>query len=468
MGRRGSLNGYPESATFTNNYAAGTQKLSTVTYTNYGVASTVNYAFDGRGNRLYDDESPSTSDRRDYTYDARNNLITVEGKFVFDYSTDTLHDYTLTNAYDHKNRRVFKSFHDDTDGTEAHWFFYYDFADRLYEIKHVPDISDSSTYSLYQHYWIDERPIAYWQVDYPTATTTKRYLHSDHQNRPTEAYSWSTTSSLKWRIFPDLYDWAPRLLIPGAFQPLRFPGQYQDDETMAVKLYWTTYEPLRPPLSYNRYRTYDPFTGGYLQVDPLVDDTWDAYRYAGQNPVMRVDPTGMAWYDGKSLACTLGMGLAVGGAVIMVVGGSGTEAPRCFDCLEVDSTTGECVDVGTQLDECPEGSYGFGAVGLLPLAAGALLASYGCPSALDSLKCKVLGIGCGETPVVECPPGFTPTSDHRFGEDFAGVVCRLDREPPYSQNCDPRYDDVGCVGLDEEVPATRGIPNLRPDRFLMN
>tara|TARA_R110002096_G_scaffold44526_11_gene120341 strand:- start:2382 stop:2642 length:261 start_codon:yes stop_codon:yes gene_type:complete len=41
--------------------------------------------------------------------------------------------------------------HDETDGTEAHWFFYYDFADRLCDIKHVPDIPDSSTFSLYLH-----------------------------------------------------------------------------------------------------------------------------------------------------------------------------------------------------------------------------------------------------------------------------------------------------------------------------
>jgi len=292
--RHDNGNSYVGDMTYLSNYTSGTGKLSTVTY-NDGSARTINYAFDARGNRLYDDDTQWTRDRRDYTYDARNNLITVAGKFTFDQDNDIVHDYTLTNAYDHKNRRVFKSFYDETDDTEAQWFFYYDFADRLFEIKHTPDTASSSTYSLYQFYYIGDRPVAYWQVDYPSATTTKRYIHSDDQNRPNQVYSWSNATSIVWQIRTDLYGWDGDLFTNTVFQPLRFPGQYADDETMAVKLHWGIWlDEARPPLSYNWFRTYDPFTGGYLQVDPKVDDTWDAYRYAGQNPVMMVDPTGLS------------------------------------------------------------------------------------------------------------------------------------------------------------------------------
>jgi RHS repeat-associated protein len=49
--------------------------------------------------------------------------------------------------------------------------------------------------------------------------------------------------------------WGATLWHPGgASTPLRFPGQYQDDET---------------GLHYNNHRYYDPAVGRYLTPDPL-------------------------------------------------------------------------------------------------------------------------------------------------------------------------------------------------------
>jgi uncharacterized protein RhaS with RHS repeats len=39
-------------------------------------------------------------------------------------------------------------------------------------------------------------------------------------------------------------------------------------------------------------RYYDPATGQFLSVDPLVDDTGQAYAYTGDDPVNEADPTG--------------------------------------------------------------------------------------------------------------------------------------------------------------------------------
>ncbi len=70
----------------------------------------------------------------DYTYDGRGNLLTVSGRYK-PTSNSAWRDYVVSNAYDHKNRRLFKSFvdcgaDDDCDATsdnkEAQWFFYYD------------------------------------------------------------------------------------------------------------------------------------------------------------------------------------------------------------------------------------------------------------------------------------------------------------------------------------------------------
>jgi RHS repeat-associated protein len=63
---------------------------------------------------------------------------------------------------------------------------------------------------------------------------------------------------------------------------LRFPGQWFQLET---------------GLHYNWHRHYDPTTGRYTQPDPLgltalLSDGPSVYAYAGQSPLMLVDPTG--------------------------------------------------------------------------------------------------------------------------------------------------------------------------------
>ncbi len=43
----------------------------------------------------------------------------------------------------------------------------------------------------------------------------------------------------------------------------------------------------------NRY--YDPVTGQFLSLDPLVDETGQSYAYTGDDPVDGVDPSGLCW-----------------------------------------------------------------------------------------------------------------------------------------------------------------------------
>ncbi|AOS65113.1 RHS repeat-associated core domain-containing protein [Actinoalloteichus hymeniacidonis] len=60
--------------------------------------------------------------------------------------------------------------------------------------------------------------------------------------------------------------------------PLRFPGQYHDDET---------------GLHYNRHRFYDPTTGRYLSPDPLGLDPAPNHHSYVANPVTWSDPLGL-------------------------------------------------------------------------------------------------------------------------------------------------------------------------------
>jgi RHS repeat-associated protein len=61
--------------------------------------------------------------------------------------------------------------------------------------------------------------------------------------------------------------------------PLRFQGQYYDEET---------------GLHYNLNRYYDPFTGRYITQDPLgILGGLNSYQYTGSDPINWVDPLGL-------------------------------------------------------------------------------------------------------------------------------------------------------------------------------
>ena len=65
----------------------------------------------------------------------------------------------------------------------------------------------------------------------------------------------------------------------GFANPIRFQGQYLDEET---------------GLHYNRYRYYDPGSGRYVSKDPLgLQGGKNAYAFVRNNPVLRADPWGL-------------------------------------------------------------------------------------------------------------------------------------------------------------------------------
>ncbi len=84
-------------------------------------------------------------------------------------------------------------------------------------------------------------------------------------------------------------------------QPLRFPGQYFDDET---------------GLHYNVARYYDPASGRYIGSDPPFQyGDANPYRYARGNPVAFVDPSGR-----NPILAAIGIAAATGAAIGGVFG----------------------------------------------------------------------------------------------------------------------------------------------------
>ena len=98
----------------------------------------------------------------------------------------------------------------------------------------------------------------------PTAKLVggKRYgIVSDYIGRPVQAYDEHGT--LVWQADYDIYGNLFNLRGDRQFVPFRQLGQYEDEET---------------GLYYNRFRYYDPNTGGYISQDPI--------GLAGNNPTL--------------------------------------------------------------------------------------------------------------------------------------------------------------------------------------
>ena len=119
---------------------------------------------------------------------------------------------------------------------------------------------------------VDRRAIAYWQTDYPLATVSRRYLHSDANGRALEAWSWpsSGTATQVWAIDPDAFGWDRVTVGSSVYQPLRADDgmRYEETETTAITNsggLGTGPRNLRPRLHLEDGRAYDPFVGSYLQ-----------------------------------------------------------------------------------------------------------------------------------------------------------------------------------------------------------
>ena len=110
------------------------------------------------------------------------------------------------------------------------------------------------------------------------------YYHNDHLGTPQKLTDGAgqVVWSASYRAFGEASIGAGYVT-----QNLRFPGQYYDEES---------------GLHYNYQRYYDPDMGRYLTSDPIgLAGGINTYTYVGNNPLTRIDPTGLDWeYDSVS------------------------------------------------------------------------------------------------------------------------------------------------------------------------
>lgn len=111
----------------------------------------------------------------------------------------------------------------------------------------------------------------------PEETQALYYVHNDHLSTPQAVTDDNQT--VRWRA-----QYAPfgeaEVIIDDIEMPIRFPGQYFDEES---------------GLHYNYFRDYDPTLGRYIQSDPIgLQGGLNTYLYVSGNPILITDFFGLS------------------------------------------------------------------------------------------------------------------------------------------------------------------------------
>ncbi len=248
------------------------------------------YTYDGVGNRLTEAlgsstdlySYASTSNRltsislasgvvRGFTYDDSGNIIaearTGGGTYSYGYNaagrmeTFSINGFQQASyRYDAMGRQAIRTLTSPTPVT-IHSVFDSDG-------RRIAEYNQASGTLIREYVWNGWDPIAVIEGGQVF------FVRADHIGRPVFATNTSGTQvwSATYTPFGGVHT------STGALPANRFPGQWFQTES---------------GLHQNWMRDYDPTTGRYLQADPLgLIDGASVYGYAGQSPMMNMDPTG--------------------------------------------------------------------------------------------------------------------------------------------------------------------------------
>lgn len=253
-----------------------------------------NYTYDDNGNRTvaWSDRPATYYDRYQYSGNKQTGLsrndapqpITqiAEGIIatnqlipVYDATGRRLLDTQANGTvgwyhYNHKNERTYKQV-----GTEQARQFAYD------EAGHLIGEYTLAGAAINEYIWLGDTPIAVIR------NGILHYITADALNTP-RVITNASNGSVVWAwsyegVFGEV---APVNYQPTAFDfNLRFAGQYADAHS---------------GLFYNHNRYYSPRLGRYMEPDPIgLAGGLNPYAYAGSNPVMNVDSSGLQYRASK-------------------------------------------------------------------------------------------------------------------------------------------------------------------------
>ncbi|MEX5545828.1 RHS repeat-associated core domain-containing protein [Pseudomonas pergaminensis] len=215
------------------------------------------YDYDAFGNLIRERRGKGHQLVTEYRYDCQHRLIGVK----------TPNGQTASYRYDPFGRRISKTVDDIT--TEFFWQ-----GDKLIAEHHA------NRHRSYLYEPDSFRPLALLEGFGPKETKAYHY-QLDHLGTPQELTA--PDGEIVWSAHYRAYGEISRLDIGKVDNPLRFQGQYFDQES---------------GLHYNRHRYYNPDVGRYLTPDPVkLAGGINAYQYA-PNPTGWIDPLGLSTCPG--------------------------------------------------------------------------------------------------------------------------------------------------------------------------
>ncbi len=211
------------------------------------------YDYDAFGNLIRERRGKGHSLVTEYRYDCQHRLIEVK----------KTNGQTASYRYDPFGRRISKT----VDGITTEFFWQ---GDKLiaehHKDKHRSFIYEPDSF----------RPLVMLEGFGPKETKPYHY-QLDHLGTPQELTT--PEGEIVWSAHYRAYGEISRLDIGKVDNPLRFQGQYFDQES---------------GLHYNRHRYYNPDIGRYLTPDPVkLTGGINAYQYV-PNPTGWVDPLGLS------------------------------------------------------------------------------------------------------------------------------------------------------------------------------
>jgi RHS repeat-associated protein len=249
-----------------------------------GPFGTINYTYDGVGNRLTKElngqnetytYTPGTSRLQEttgpvaYTYDANGNITGIGDK-VFTYNqnnrlirveenSNTLGEY----VYNGLGQRMIKT----ANGVTK--VFHYDFN------GNIIGESDQDGNFTYEYLYKGSTRLALVDV------TSGEIFSFLNDRLGTPLMLTDSTNTVVWEGIYEPFGEAEVNPNSAVVNNFRFAGQYYDEES---------------GLHYNWHRYYDPQTGRYLRADPIgLLGGINLFEYALNNPIFFSDPLGLDW-----------------------------------------------------------------------------------------------------------------------------------------------------------------------------
>jgi RHS repeat-associated protein len=238
------------------------------TSSNINGASTT-YSYPSNSHKL---SSLSGATTRSFTYDSAGNVTASQSiTYVYDGRGRMKSAGSTNYLVNGLGQRVKKS------TASVDTFFVYD------EAGHLIGEYDTTGAPIEETLWIGDTPVAI--VKPKTGGFDVFYIWSDNLGTPRQVTDTSNVSRWEWANNDPFGNNAPNEnpASAGVFSyNLRFPGQYYDVETGK---------------HYNYFRDYDPAIGRYIQSDPIgLDGGLNTYGYDGGNPLVNIDPEGLAYF----------------------------------------------------------------------------------------------------------------------------------------------------------------------------